>query len=195
MTRKSVEKLEEWEIASLRIIACQARWKGFSKRGVDYEDLLQECLLHWVKARKSLDFSIVKNPGVFMRRVIDNKMKDLVVRECRDGVGKLVSFDAHTALSRFERQDAAAASGQLAHAVDDAEPHYVAEALDTALDFSRVLEQLTPEQRALCEVLFMEEQSLTEAAKKTGISRAKTYRELLRLRGIFLEFGLKNYFS
>ena len=75
---------EGWEIAVTKKLVGDYRrqWKCLLLEDVD--DLLQECLTHWIFAKDKYDPQKEASQKTFMARVVRNKLKDLVKERERD---------------------------------------------------------------------------------------------------------------
>ena len=192
MAKNRDGNLEPWEIDSVREIVRKSRWRRRSTSVASEEDLLQDCMLHWVQARQTLDFRSVRDPSAFMRRVLENKLRDLA-RHANSSKRNDESADS-IVISIEQLTD----ESQPEELIADSSPVPVGfparfERADAAIDLSRVFDALTPNQRALCYLLVVEGFLQSESGRILGISRTTTFREILRIRETFLEFGLENY--
>lgn len=50
----------------------------------DFEDILQECLIHWLFAKDKYDPSAEASEKTFMGRVVRNKLTDIIKERERD---------------------------------------------------------------------------------------------------------------
>jgi len=193
VAKKGFGNLEPWEINSVREFVLKSRRRRRSTSVAADEDLLQDCMLHWVRARQTLDFRALRDPTAFMARVLENKLRDLA-RQSHAIKRSEVSLDA--IISSFDELIDECQPAELIEAVSPALGSISArfERADAAIDLSRVFGSLTRIQKALCYLIMVEDLSPNESGQVLCISRSTTSRELLRIRGIFLEFGLKNYF-
>jgi len=61
------------------------------------------------------------------------------------------------------------------------------------IELSRAYQKLTPQQQELCKLLGEEGMSINEACKHFDKHRSNIYRDVLRIRKLFEEEGLKDY--
>jgi RNA polymerase sigma-70 factor (ECF subfamily) len=191
--RKDGAGLEQWEIAvTKKIIAeCRRRFRILARE--EFEDLQQECLLHWIQVRRGLVPVGDGPPVAYMSQVLRNKLTDWVREQAADkrgGEQDLLSLDASVdgsddglTLADLIADSATAESGD---AVGGAHHHAV-------IDVARALERLTPIQRRLCMMLGEEGLSVKEAAERLQIPRATLYDEIKRIRQSLSDQGLADY--
>ena len=96
MALKQGNGLQGWEIAVTKKLIGEFRRRSRSLYREEFDDLLQECLMHWLEVRQQL----VPDPGgppiAYMARVVRNKLIDLArERETdkRRGDQETVSLD------------------------------------------------------------------------------------------------------
>ncbi len=140
---------------------------------------MQECLTHWYFAKPKYDPQSKASPKTFMRNVIKHKLMDIVekiyAKKRRAGY-ESVPFD----------ETIAAEEGKVG---SEDRPSEIS--LDS--DIERVLAQLTPEQRAICRLIYEEGLTINEASKHFSMHRSNIYREVKKIREIFEKAGLKDY--
>ncbi len=193
MALKDGAGLEQWEIAvTKKIVAeCRRRFRILARE--DFEDLLQECLLHWIQVRKGLAPVGDGPPVAYMSQVLRNKLTDWVREQAADkraGEQDLLSLDAPVdgsddglSLAELIANSATAESGDV---VGGRRHHSV-------IDVARAMERLTPIQRRLCKMLGEEGLSVKEAAERLRIPRGTLYEEIKRIRQSFADQGLADY--
>lgn len=183
---------EGWELAIARrlIKAYQLEWPALGAQ--DFEDLLQECLLHWHGVRERYDGERGASPRTFMARVIRNKLMD-IVRELeadkRKIAGLAVSLDAPPA----GRQDDGTAESELGARLSDASSEEALQQRELAADLEEAMNALSVPQRALCEALLRNDFNMKQASEWLGTPRATLYDELKRIRRLFRKKGLDAY--
>ncbi|MBI2800228.1 MAG: sigma-70 family RNA polymerase sigma factor [Gammaproteobacteria bacterium] len=158
----------------------------------DFEDLEQECLLHWIQVRRGLTPVGDGPPVAYMSQVLRNKLTDWAREQAADKRGReqdLLSLDASV--------DGSGDGLTLADLIADsatAEPADVGGSLHhTEIDVARALERLMPIQRRLCLMLGEEGLSVKEAAERLRIPRATLYEEIKRIRQSLSDQGLADY--
>ena len=187
--------LEQWEIAVTKKIVGELRRRSRTLAREDFDDLEQECLLHWIQVRKKLVPVGDGPPIAYMSQVLRNKLTDLTrerVADKRGGEQDLLSLDAPLpgaddglTLSELIADSSAVQSGG-----EGGRAHH-----HTALDVARAVERLTRAQRRLCAMLGEEGLSVKEAAARLRIPRGTLYEEIKRIRKILTDQGFSNYFE
>lgn len=180
---------ETWEITIARRIAQEfkRRWRYLTKD--DTDDLLQECLTHWLSVRSRRVFENDDQKRSFLRRVIKNKLMDLVResgthkrRTIQESISLNAPIDEEGAFSFLDKLSEMKAGP--VNEVRDAE---------LRMDLDAALQKLSPRQRELCRLMLEEGMSVNEASKRFKTYRSEIYREVERIRGIFEREGLKGY--
>lgn len=182
----------EWEIAVAQKLVneCQKRWSCLEREG--FEDLLQECLIHWYFVRDNYDPKREASQKTFMGRIIRNKLTDLV-RERKADKRKL----GHLAVSLDEpfgeEEDSTALIDQIDEQnVKSSFPNLLVD-IQLKIDLSRALRGLTPKQRKLCNLLGEKGLTVKEASEYLKTPRSTIYEELKRIRAIFRKENLADY--
>jgi RNA polymerase sigma factor (sigma-70 family) len=159
----------------------------------EFDDLVQDCLVHWIGVRKKLAHDPDNPPVGYMAQVLRNKLTDWMRErgaEKRAGDLQTVSLDATvdgsedgmTLAESLEASESAQSAGQ-------GETHR----LHVRLDLLRALVLLNPAQQRLCLLLGEEGLSIKEAAEQLQIPRGTLYEEIKRIRKVFADHGLGDY--
>ena len=186
--------LQQWEIAVAKKLVGEFRRRSRRLEREEFDDLMQDCLTHWVEVRARLTPSADDPPIAYMARVLRNKLTDLIREQGatkRGGDLDTVSLDA-----AFEDDDNAPT---LADLIDGATSGAAGETTagdgrDARIDIARAMKNLTPRQRRLCALLGEEGLSIKEAAARLRIPRGTLYEEIKRIRKVFADHGLGDYF-
>lgn len=193
MALKQGNGLQGWEIAVTKKLIGEFRRRSRSLYREEFDDLLQECLMHWLEVRQQL----VPDPGgppiAYMARVVRNKLIDLArERETdkRRGDQETVSLDDTVGDSEEAPTYADLVDAEQGRDLGGQESFDPA---DIRIDVTEVMRRLTPEQRRLCDLLGAEGLSIKEASEKLRIPRATLYEEIKRIRTIFAQHGLDDY--
>lgn len=184
--------LDGWELAVAKKLVGEFRRRSHALERQEFDDLVQDCLLHWIGVRRKVDADPRNPPVAYMAQVLRNRLADWVREQGADKCGgdlELASLDApvrdlEDGMTLAESLDAAGAL--LAGHDGDWGP-------DARIDLLRVLPDLTPSQRRLCLLLGEEGVSVKQAAERLGIPRATLYAEIHRIRQVFVEHSLDNY--
>ncbi len=181
---------ERWELAVARKLINQFRSRWRSLEQDEFEDLMQECLVHWLSVRGDIDPSRAATRTAFMARVVHNKLMDLV-RE-RESDRRKAGYDSISLDEPLGEQED---SSRLLELVDETQKKELDRAFadDARVDLAKAFERLTPRQRQLCQLLGEEGLNVQEASRRLGVPRATLYDELKRIRKVFAELGLEDY--
>lgn len=179
---------ESWELAvAKKIIATHRKeWKCLEREGFD--DLLQECLMHWMDVRDNYDPGRDASRRTFMAKVVKNKLFNIIEKataEKRKTIYESISLDD----SLDSEEDSPALKDKITGA-DDVPPQLKSE---LKIELSRAFQKLTPQQQKLCKLLGEGGLSVSEASREMKKHRRHLYREIARIREVFEKEGLKDY--
>jgi RNA polymerase sigma factor (sigma-70 family) len=185
--------LDKWEIAVAKKLVSEFRRRSRILGRHDYDDLVQDCLLHWIAVRRNLDRDPDNPPLGYMAQVLRNKLTDLMREqgaEKRAGDLAMVSLDATI--------DGSEDGMTLAESMATAESAQSGEGGETChrhlhIDLLRALALLAPAQQHLCRMLGEEDLSIKEAAEQLRIPRGTLYEDIKRIRKHFADRGLQEY--
>ena len=158
----------------------------------DIEDLLQECLMHWIFKRGQYDPSRPSNydPSktasnkTYMTKIIVNKLNEIRQSQKRQ---KRKTLSTSLPLDDFFLDD----DEDTCLAVEDKNFDKVLKS-DKQEIVLKALEKLSGRQKEICRHI-MEGCSLNETGRKLNIPRATLYDEVLRIRDVFRKEGLNHY--
>jgi RNA polymerase sigma-70 factor (ECF subfamily) len=184
--------LDGWEIAVAKKLVGEYRRRSRILERYEFEDLVQDCLLHWITVRRSLDRDPANPPLGYMATVLRNWLADLVRKrgtDKRSGDLDTPSLDASIdgsddGMTLAELLDVS----QSRDSAGDGETHH-----HMHLDLLRACAHLTPAQQRLCLMLGEEGLSVKAAAEQLGIPRGTLYEEINRIRKLFADHGLEIY--
>ncbi|MFH1374778.1 MAG: sigma-70 family RNA polymerase sigma factor [bacterium] len=183
---------QSWEIAVAKRLVheFQNAWTCLGRE--DFDDLLQECLIHWYQAKGEYDRSRGASLQTFMGRVIRNKLMD-IVRECEADKRKVASLTVSLDDPVRDGEDGKTWLEQLDHGpTETAAPDPTNKVLLKA-DLSKAFRKLTPQQERLCRLIGDSGLTVTEASECLKTPRSTIYDEIERIRTIFEKEGLKEY--
>lgn len=193
MALKAGEGLQRWEIAVTKKLIREFSRRSRSLSPEDFDDLMQDCLAHWIVVRRRLAADPDAPPVAYMAQVLRNRLTDLArerTAEKRAGERDALSLDAPLDGSA----DGVTLAEMLAdHGTGQPDEGGVADAHHASIDVGRALVRLTPAQRQLCRLLGEEGLSVKEAAERLRIPRGTLYEELKRIRRVFTDQGLGDY--
>jgi RNA polymerase sigma factor (sigma-70 family) len=154
----------------------------------EYEDLVQECLLHWWAQRPRYTQSRGASIETFLRRVVKAKLIDLErgARAQKRGSGRRpASLDQPLAEDELEGDTLGDFIG------DPADTEW--EALHQ-VSLEAALSRLSPRQKQIIAGL-QEEYTVSQISQRLGVPRATLYDDLKRIRQVFRDEGLASYLN
>ena len=153
MALKAGEGLQRWEIAVTKKLVGEFRRRSRSLEREEFDDLMQECLAHWIVVRRKLAPDPDAPPVGYMAQVIRNKLTDLIrEREADKRAGEKEALSLDAALDGSD--DGLTLADLLAE--EESAQQDEAGAVDrhhARIDIGRALARLTPVQRQLCRML------------------------------------------
>lgn len=178
---------ENWEIgvATKVVREFKAQWKCL--QWVDEEDLLQECLSHWIFSKDKFDPEAGAKRNTFMARVVSHKLMDIVRKQSSDK--RKVAHHSSSIDQPLNNDDKNSSSllDVLASDVD------FESQIELRFALERALSLLTSPQKELCELLQEGHVRIEDLATAMGVERTTIYREIRRIRKIFEDEGLKDF--
>lgn len=182
-----------WEIATAKKVVAECRRRYRILEREEFEDLMQECLTHWVVVRRRIPPEPDAPPPVaYMAQVVRNKLTDLVREMTADKrAGDPGAFSLEEPVDGSE--DGLTLGEVLADERVDPASSGGMDTRHARIDLGRVMALLTPAQQRLCRMLGEEGLSIKEASEKLRIPRGTVYEEIKRIRRIFDLQGLGDY--
>jgi RNA polymerase sigma factor (sigma-70 family) len=184
MKLREAEDLEPWEVAVAKTCVQDFLGQGNCIAGMEFDDLYQECILHWLGKKREFRIDARQPAKAFMATVVKNKLKDLL-----RGQGRTKRGAGYTLVSLDEPlyDD----SGDiLADVVSDPAATRAFDAERRQSNLDKAMLRLTDRQRELCFML-ANGYKVTEAAEYLEVSRPTVYAEIKRIRRIFEDEGLQ----
>lgn len=180
------EGLQPWEIELAQDVV-----RGFLAPrapfpALDFDDLLQECLLHWWTQRERYREERGASRGTYMRRILNAKLVDLTreANASKRGGGRIAhSLDRDAE----ETEEEGLALGDLVPSRVDIEAES-----SLRIDLRSGMALLTKRQRLVVRALAAGWQT-TDISRRSGLSRDTLYEELRRIRQVFQDAGLEEY--
>lgn len=164
----------------------QKRINTLQREGFD--DLLQECLTHWYFVRSRYDDAKSATRKTFMKHVFENKILDLL--EQRLSVKRRAGYQSVSLDELVDGLDENSYPDELAF-----EDQNFEEVLrsDVGRVLKRAMEKLSGRQRELCRLIKVEGLNMKQVSQKMKIPRGTLFEEVLRIRDVFRNEGLKDY--
>lgn len=192
MALKPEAGLAKWELAVTTKLVGEYRRRSRVLQHFEFDDLMQECLVHWITVREGLAANPDNPPIGYMTRVLRNWLTDLVRERGTDKrAGDLATVSLDAPIDGTEGGTTLAELQDVADSEDSAGDHESHHHL--RLDLMQACMRLTPAQQRLCLLLGEEGLSVKAAAEQLGIPRSTLYEEIHRVRHLFMEVGLEIY--
>ena len=85
--------LERWELATTKKLVTEFRRRFWILERQDFDDLVQDCLVHWIGVRNKVDIELHSPPVAYMATVLRNMLRDLIREQSADThrVGRYVA--------------------------------------------------------------------------------------------------------
>lgn len=179
---------ESWELGVAKRVIDDYRREHRSLQRDGFDDLLQECLIHWLEVRDQYDPGRGASKKTYMAEVIGNVLGHLAEKtrtDKRKTIYESVSLDEPL----NDDEDAPTLKDKIAQS-DDVLPQIKSE---LKIELTKAFQKLTPQQQKLCKLLGEEGLTITEACRRLDKHRMIVYRELARIRELFEKEGLKDY--
>ena len=154
MALKAGEGLQRWEIAVTKKLVGEFRRRSRSLAREEFDDLVQECLAHWIVVRRKLAPDPDAPPVGYMAHVIRNKLTDLIrEREADKRAGEQEALSLDAALDGSD--DGLTLADLLAdeESAQQGRGRCRRSPPRARIDIGRALARLTPVQRQLCQML------------------------------------------
>jgi len=181
-----------WEIAVAKNLVNEFQNKYSCLIWEDFDDLLQECLIHWCLSRKDYDPEGEASRKTFMGRIIRRKLTDIIrEREADKRRAAHLSLSLDEYLS--EGDETHALIDEINKGAINGDPHDYIRNIQLKMDIAAVLQDLCPYQQELCRLLGEEGLSVNEVSGCLKKSRRAIYEEIQRIRTIFKKKGLRGY--
>jgi len=193
MSLNYLRLFEDWEIAVAKKLVdyfiekhTVGKHACFQKH--EFDDLLQECLIHWWVVRERYDAERHASKKTFMGLVIRNKLKDLVQERQADKrrvICLAESLDAPVG----DEEDSPTLLEDLEERHPEDMSHDPTMEIESRVDVSKTLCRLTTRQKEICDLLG-EGRSMEDVGECLNTPRSTIYDEVKRIRAIFLKEGL-----
>jgi len=181
---------KEMSVAVRLVARYQKRY--LSLRRFEFDDLLQECLTHWIFIRKKRVSDSWAHPSdPLIAQVLMNKLTDFVraaLSARRAGDLRTFSVDwlerNSDGIETPEEAPEWIRGGALEEPIARAE---------LAIDLETACARLTPRQQSICQLIWRDGAGVTAVSRELHISRVTVHSELARIRTIFDSLGLSSY--
>ena len=181
-----------WEVAVVckLVKEFQRQWTCLAREEID--DLLQECLSHWVFVKAQYDPKREASLKTFMGRIIRNKLTDLV-RERESDKRKLAHLSVSLDAPLSGEPEAPTLLDTLDEHASSDSPDLRFLGIQLKIDIATAIKTLTARQQTLCRLLGEQGLTIQEASAALGIPRSTLYDELNCIKALFIKAGLDDY--
>jgi len=183
------EDFEKWEIAVAKNVV--NKFLGTNKiKGYDFDDLLQECLLHWYQKRGKYRECKGTTKKTFMGKILKRRLQE-VLRDQSTDKRKINLLTEPLVIAPDDSEldgDSFDVSDKKQKKDFDLSQHYIAMESDVA----SVISKLPSVQKKMCH-LIMEGYSMAHISRILNKPRATLYDEIKRIQKIFLDHRLNEY--
>lgn len=181
---------EDWEVGIATNVIERLRKDWTCLRMEEFEDLIQECLIHWHFSKDDYDPSAGANRRTFMARVVEHKLRHIIEKLT---AGKRKAFVDNVSLDEriSDEEDSPTYLDQL-----PADEEYFSNlrlSAELKIDLSRTYRRLSPKQQELCRLLGQEGLSIKEASEILKTPRGTLYEDIKRIKAIFQKENLHEY--
>jgi len=182
-------QIEGWELAVARGAVRQFLRQFGGLRGLEENDLVQDCLAHWL-ARRGQHDATRASARTFMNHVVRHYLLDIARR------ASAKKRKEERTMSSLQEPILGAADEPDELTLEDTVPDERNKArlaqLPLQVDLATALTRLTPQQQALCKML-TEDETVAAISRSLKVPRATLYDEIKRVCRIFRNAGLKDY--
>ena len=172
----------DWEIAIAKNTVNHFQAKYPWLRGLDFDDLFQECLTHWYLNRAKFRASKGASIKTYMAKVLSTQLQSILRREL---------YDKRKASHFAESLEKPVGVGE-ATLADIIPVNEHTTDVSLRIDVESALSALTQFQRDICKLLW-DGYPIKRIAEMLGKPRGTIRGEIKRIRDLFLERGLKDY--
>lgn len=178
---------EPWEIRIAKKVVAEFQREWRCLRRDDAEDLIDDCLIHWLSIKQKINLSGDKNPKAYLSIALKNKLQNEAA--AREALRRKPYFRS-TSLNELleENPESPFLSDLNGH-----NPVLSAEEFELHAKVQSVIKKLTPKQRTICRTIQTGEMTIAELSIKLSVCRKNVYEEIFRIREIFTEEGLREY--
>jgi RNA polymerase sigma factor (sigma-70 family) len=183
----------DWEIAIAVRLVSRFRTEQRVLEREDFEDLLQECLMHWFSNRDKYDPSRHANQRTFMAKVVTNKLKDLA--KARKAATRRAAYEALSIDAPIKEDEPSRTYVDLIDDVTkEVDPEEAIFLIPFKVRLAKAWSQLSEEERRLCQ-LRMDGLNMEEAYETMGIGKDEAYKMRERIQEVFENEDLRGYFK
>lgn len=180
---------EDWEIGVAKNIINKFRKEKRCLEMEDFDDLVQECLVHWYFVKDKYDPSSEASAKTFMARIVKNRLLNIAKeyrRDKRKVLRNTVSIDQPLS------EDTDLTLSDTLSSENALNPDFRSQ-LELRIELEKTMQKLSPQQKEICKYLEDETVTIKDISQYLNIDRGTVYREIKRIRAIFEEDRLKDF--
>ena len=184
----------DWEIAIAKKLVNQFRKKNTCLKRGEFNDLLQEVLIHWYLNKDKYNSNRDASERTFMAKVVKNKITDIL----REAIADKRTLNYQTiSLDQPLRDDENCSTLSDVVSEDDilSSSNTINPFLKIQLkvDLSRAIPKLNSRQKKICNLILSEDLKVSELSQCLSTPRSTIYDEIKRIRKIFEKERLEDY--
>lgn len=177
---------EDWEIAIARKLSGEFLGRYGWLKGIDMDDLMQECLTQWHIAKGSYRTGKGASMSTYMAAVVRHRLNNILQEQL---TARRKASHLSKSLDWAFDQEMPNPGDSMALNLEAApsQPHVI-----LSVDLEQAIQKLTPLQVRLC-ALLAQGYPVSEIAAVLGKPRSKVYEEIKEIRRTFSDAGLEAY--
>jgi len=185
---------QSWEIAIAKKLVNQFRGKNTCLKREEFNDLLQEVLIHWYSNKDKYNSNREASERTFMAKVVENKLTDIlreIKTDKRTSNYQTISLDQplgddenNSTLSDVISEDNILPSSNTLSSFLK---------IQLKVDLARALLKLNSRQKKICNLILSEDLNVSELSLCLNTPRTTIFDEIKRIRKIFEKEQLKDY--
>ncbi len=180
---------EKWEIAVAKNVV-SGFLKNNSIKGYKFDDLLQECLLHWYQKRGKYTPDREATKKTFMAYILKRRLQEILREQLADK--RKTNQVADSIIAALDKGDPDEDTHDLSDKKQKEEYLLSQHNFGLKKDVDDAISKLPSSRRKMCH-LIMEGYPMAHISKILHKPRATLYDEIQRIQRIFLDNGLKEY--
>jgi RNA polymerase sigma-70 factor (ECF subfamily) len=186
---------QSWEIAIAKKLANQFRKKNTCLKRGEFNDLLQEVLIHWYLNKDKYNSNREASERTFMAKVVRNKLKD-ILREIKTDK-RTSNYQTIPLDLPLGDDESCSTPGDVISENDILSGNNITSdpfsKISLKIDLEKALQKLHPIPKKICNLIIKEGLNVSELSEYLNTPRSTIYDEIKRIRKIFEKEHLKNY--
>ncbi len=183
-----------WEIAIAKKLINQFREKYTCLRRVEFNDLLQEVLIHWYLNKDKYNPTRNASEKTFMAKIVRNKLTDIlreVITDKRTLNYQTISLDEPLGNDKnFSTRGDVISEDDILSSSNTLSPFLK---IQLKVDLSRAFLKLNSRQKKICNLIISKDLNASELSLCLNTPRTTVFDEIKRIRKIFEKEYLKDY--